>query len=34
MRVVYNGKDQQPVTLPQMASVNYQSWKKIPALKH
>ena len=28
MRVVYIGKDQQPVTLPQMASINSQPWKK------
>ena len=28
MRVVYIGKDQQPVNLPQMAFVNSQSWKK------
>ena len=34
MRVVYIGKDQQPVTLPQMASVNSQSWKKAQVLKY
>ena len=28
MRVVYIGKDQQPVTLPHMASVNFQSYEK------
>ena len=28
MRVIHIGKDQQPVTLPRMTSVNGQSWKK------
>ena len=28
MRVVYIGKDQQPVNLPKMASINSDSWKK------
>ena len=28
MRVIHIGKDQQPVTLPRMISVNGQSWKK------
>ena len=34
MRVVYIGKDQQAVTLPQMAFVNSQSWKKVQVFKY
>ena len=28
MRIIHIGKDSQPVTLPEMATVNSQSWKK------